>query len=443
MLSKLLRNRILKFIIAGGVAATFNLLLMNCLIEFMGFDTPILRNVANVLSIEMSLLFSFFLYRILVWPGGNWTVREVWLRQLPLYHMSAGSAIIARIFIVFPILDSLLIDYRINTLVGVLINASLNYLISDKLVFKSQVKDSKYQNKAETESELYYPEGLAPALENSSNLPMYSGRDKGASLSTKNGKVDVLSVVIPAYNEEGSIVYTVESIAQMLEEKNIPYEILVVNDNSRDRTEELLQHLSSQNEKVRYINNYYPNGFGFAVRCGLENFQGDVVAIVMADSSDEPENIVDYYYKLQEGYECVFGSRFIKGGKVIDYPIHKLIINRLANLFIQILFGLKLNDTTNAFKIYRKEVIEGVFPLLSHHFNLTVEIPLKAIVRGYSYTTIPIIWRNRKTGVSKLKIKEMGSRYLFIVLYIFLERMLSRGDYVRKRHEQAGIRIKA
>ncbi|MBD3563437.1 GtrA family protein, partial [Planktothrix sp. FACHB-1355] len=246
MLSKLLRNRILKFIIAGGVAATFNLLLMNCLIEFMGFDTPILRNVANVLSIEMSLLFSFFLYRILVWPGGNWTVREVWLRQLPLYHMSAGSAIIARIFIVFPILDSLLIDYRINTLVGVLINASLNYLISDKLVFKSQVKDSKYQNKAETESELYYPEGLAPALENSSNLPMYSGRDKGASLSTKNGKVDVLSVVIPAYNEEGSIVYTVESIAQMLEEKNIPYEILVVNDNSRDRTEELLQHLSSQ-----------------------------------------------------------------------------------------------------------------------------------------------------------------------------------------------------
>ncbi|WP_242057203.1 GtrA family protein, partial [Planktothrix sp. FACHB-1355] len=236
----------MKFIIAGGVAATFNLLLMNCLIEFMGFDTPILRNVANVLSIEMSLLFSFFLYRILVWPGGNWTVREVWLRQLPLYHMSAGSAIIARIFIVFPILDSLLIDYRINTLVGVLINASLNYLISDKLVFKSQVKDSKYQNKAETESELYYPEGLAPALENSSNLPMYSGRDKGASLSTKNGKVDVLSVVIPAYNEEGSIVYTVESIAQMLEEKNIPYEILVVNDNSRDRTEELLQHLSSQ-----------------------------------------------------------------------------------------------------------------------------------------------------------------------------------------------------
>ena len=215
----------------------------------------------------------------------------------------------------------------------------------------------------------------------------------------------------------------------------------MINDNSRDRTEELLQQLSSQNTKVRYVNNYYPNGFGFAVRCGLENFQGDAVAIVMADSSDAPENIVDYYYKLQEGYDCVFGSRFIREGKVIDYPTHKLLVNRLANLFIQILFGLKFNDTTNAFKIYRREVIEGISPLLSHHFNLTVEMPLKAIVRKYSYTTIPITWRNRATGVSKLKLKEMGSRYLFIVLYIWLEKHLSRGDYVRK-HPQLAIQSK-
>ncbi|MFM6223380.1 MAG: glycosyltransferase family 2 protein, partial [Dolichospermum sp.] len=198
-------------------------------------------------------------------------------------------------------------------------------------------------------------------------------------------------------------------------------------------TEELLQQLNSENSQVRYINNYYPNGFGFAVRCGLENFQGDAVAIVMADSSDAPKNIVDYYYKLQEGYDCVFGSRFIKGGKVIDYPTHKLLVNRLANLFIQILFGLKFNDTTNAFKAYRREVIDGISPLLSHHFNLTVEMPLKAIIRGYSYTIMPITWQNRATGVSKLKLKEMGSRYLFIVLYAWLEKYLSRGDYRRNQ----------
>jgi dolichol-phosphate mannosyltransferase len=110
-----------------------------------------------------------------------------------------------------------------------------------------------------------------------------------------------------------------------------------------------------------------------------------------------------------------------------------LYINRIANLFIQILFGLNLNDTTNAFKAYRREVIGGVSPLLSHHFNLTVEIPLKAIIRGYSYKIIPITWENRKAGVSKLKIKEMGSRYLFIVLSIWLEKHLSRGDYECKK----------
>ncbi len=422
MLKKLFRQKVFKFLIGGGVAAAINLLLIFGLIEWLGFHTPTLRNVANAVSIELSLLASFFIYRIWVWPGGAWTVREVLWRQIPLYHVSAGTAVVARIFFIFPLLDWLRINYVINTIVGVLVSAVLNYLISDRLVFKTPVHPSGRQS--EFSSEIHYPEGLAPALANSSPLPRIS--------QTENSRtIKVFSIVIPAHNEEGCIVPTIESISQILEEERIAYEIVVINDNSRDRTEELLQQMSFQNSKVRYINNYYPNGFGFAVRCGLENFQGDAVAIVMADSSDAPENIVDYYYKLQEGYDCVFGSRFIRGGKVIDYPAHKLIVNRLANLFIQILFGLKFNDITNAFKAYRLEVIDGISPLLSHHFNLTVEMPLKAIVRGYSYTTIPITWRNRKTGISKLKLKEMGSRYLFIVLYAWLEKYLSRGDYRR------------
>jgi len=247
------------------------------------------------------------------------------------------------------------------------------------------------------------------------------------------GQIKLLSIVIPAHNEEGCIEGTVASICEVLDRGGLAYEILVVNDSSLDRTEKVLQQLCNTSDNVRYINNYYPKGFGFAVRCGLENFQGDAVAIVMADSSDSPEDILDYYRKLQEGYDCVFGSRFVKDGKTIGYPAHKLILNRLANTFIQALFGMRFNDTTNAFKIYRREVIEGITPLLSHHFNLTVEMPLKAISRGYSYTVIPITWRNRATGVSKLKIKEMGSRYLFIVLYVWLEKHLSRGDYVRKK----------
>jgi dolichol-phosphate mannosyltransferase len=119
----------------------------------------------------------------------------------------------------------------------------------------------------------------------------------------------------------------------------------------------------------------------------------------------------------------------MRGAKVVDYPWFKLVLNRGANAFIALLFGVRYYDMTNAFKCYRREVIEGVRPILSHHFNITVELPLKAIVRGYSWTVIPTSWYNRKGGVSKFKIKEMGSRYLFIVLYAMIEKLLSRGDY--------------
>ncbi|MDZ8078386.1 MAG: glycosyltransferase [Nostoc sp. SerVER01] len=415
MTKKIFKPKILKFLLGGGLAAALNLILIYLIIEKLGFNTAFLRNIANVVSIEVSLIFSFFIYRSWVWTGGVWNLREVFLRQLPLYHVSAGAAVIVRVFLIFPILDWLKVNYGINTIIGALVSASINYLISDRFVFKTPTQKI---------SATYYPESLAPALSGNSSFR----KDEPITIDTSKS-VKTLSIVIPAYNEEDCIVQTVHTISTVLEQEKIDYEILVVNDNSKDNTEELLQQINSENIKLRYVNNYYPNGFGFAVRCGLENFTGDAVAVVMADSSDAPEDMVSYYHTLQEGYDCVFGSRFIKGGRVIDYPIHKLIVNRLANLFIKILFGLKFNDTTNAFKIYRKEVIEGISPLVSHHFNLTVEMPLKAIVRGYSYKTIPITWRNRTTGVSKLKLKEMGSRYLFIVLYIWLEKHLSRGDY--------------
>ena len=240
------------------------------------------------------------------------------------------------------------------------------------------------------------------------------------------------SVVIPAHNEEGGIAATCEAIAARFAREGIAdYEICVVNDNSRDRTEAILQDLSARLPAVRYVNNAPPNGFGFAIRKGLEAFAGECACVVMGDLSDSPDDILAYYREMKAGAECVFGSRFIKGSRVVDYPAHKLWLNRLANAFIKFLFRLDYNDVTNAFKCYRREVIAGIQPLLSAHFNLTVEMPLKAIVRGYSYKILPISWTNRTSGESKLKIKEMGSRYLFIVLYVWLERALARGDYRR------------
>jgi dolichol-phosphate mannosyltransferase len=245
-----------------------------------------------------------------------------------------------------------------------------------------------------------------------------------------------LSVVIPAHDEAGSIATTLEATAAALESAGIEYELLVVDDSSPDGTAEAVQTVSASNPAVRYLRSEYPRGFGFTVRYGLDNFTGDTVAIMMADGSDSPDDLVRYHGLLEEGFDCAFGSRFIRGAQVHDYPRPKLVLNRMANLVIRVLFRHGYNDTTNAFKAYRREVIDTVRPFLSNHFNLTVELPLKAIVRGHSYAIIPISWTNRKEGVSKLQVQEMGSRYLFIVLYVFLEHHLGKGDYHRARVEK-------
>ncbi len=242
----------------------------------------------------------------------------------------------------------------------------------------------------------------------------------------------LLSVVIPARNEEGSILETLDGITSTLNREQIPREIVVVDDSSSDATAALILGYGERDSSVRLVRNGGPNGFGMAIRAGLEAATGDFVAVMMADLSDSPEDLVRYYRVLRDSdYDCVFGSRFIRGSRIMNYPKHKLLMNRLANLFIRVLFALRFNDITNAFKCYRREVIEAMYPIISPHFNLTVEMPLKAIVRGYTFQVIPISWTNRKHGFSKLKIKEMGSRYLFIVLYLWLEKFLSRGDYHR------------
>ena len=214
-----------------------------------------------------------------------------------------------------------------------------------------------------------------------------------------------LSVVIPAHNEQGSIEQTVTAVAKRLRAEAIEHEIIVVDDGSSDATAEIIQTIAVDDPSVIYLRSPLRNGFGFAVRAGLESFSGDAVAVMMADLSDDPADLVTYYRVLESGYDCAFGSRFMKGGSVEDYPWFKLAMNRIANSIIRILFAHGYNDTTNAFKAYRREVIENVQPLLSHHFNLTVELPLKAIVRGHSYEVVPISWRNRKAGTSKLSLQ--------------------------------------
>jgi len=247
--------------------------------------------------------------------------------------------------------------------------------------------------------------------------------------------IQLLSLVIPARDEAGCIAETIEGLHRELSAANIKHELVVVDDGSKDRTWDILQELSGEIPELKPIKNPGLNGFGRAIRVGLKVFSGDAVVITMADASDDPKDVVRYYDALCRGVDCVFGSRFMKGAKISDYPKIKWLLNRLANRFIRILFVHGLNDTTNAFKAYRRKVIEGCRPILSPHFNITVELPLKAAIRGFSYEVIPVSWTNRKSGESKLKIREMGSRYFFIVMYLWLEKFFSRGDYHREVSE--------
>jgi dolichol-phosphate mannosyltransferase len=241
----------------------------------------------------------------------------------------------------------------------------------------------------------------------------------------------LLSIVIPARDEEGCIAATVEHLHLELRLQKVPHEILVVDDGSSDQTFAILEALQAHIPELRPLRNTGDHGFGRAVVVGLDHMRGDAAVVMMADESDDCRDVARYWHKLNEGWDCVFGSRFVKGGGVIDYPWMKLQVNRVANLILRSLFRVKLNDVTNAFKAYRRTAVDGCRPFLSPHFNLTIEIPLKAIVRGYSWTVMPITWRNRHSGMAKLKLREMGSRYFFIMMYVWLEKYFSRGDYRR------------
>jgi dolichol-phosphate mannosyltransferase len=248
--------------------------------------------------------------------------------------------------------------------------------------------------------------------------------------------LDTLSVIIPAKDEAGCLTETLENLLRAMRKAEVPFEIVIVDDHSIDESWSILTEMQENQSEVRAVRNTGDPGFGNAVQFGFKQMKGDAAVVYMADQSDDPQDVVQYWKKLNEGYDCVFGSRFVKGGRIIDYPPFKYLLNRTANKFIQIIFRIRLNDTTNAFKAYRKEVIEGCHPLLSPHFNLTVELPLKAMIRGFSWTVVPISWKNRKSGTAKFKIKEMGSRYIFIILHAWLEKFFRRGDYHRSNQSK-------
>lgn len=243
-----------------------------------------------------------------------------------------------------------------------------------------------------------------------------------------------LSIVIPAYNEEKTIAKCINELQATLREKHeIPYEIIVVNDNSKDSTEQVVRAEMTMDPAIRLVNRTPPGGFGRAVRSGMEAVRGDIVVVYMADLSDSPDDVVAYYNKIREGYDCVFGSRFMKGSEVQNYPRVKLVVNRIVNRCIQFMFWTRFNDLTNAFKAYRTAVIRDCGPYRACHFNLTLELSLGALIREYHIAQIPIRWYGRTWGSSNLRMGEMGRRYLSTLLMMFFQRHLIADDLLADR----------
>ena len=234
-----------------------------------------------------------------------------------------------------------------------------------------------------------------------------------------------LSILIPAKNEEKIIIETIKSIIYS-KLKRIDHEIIIINDFSEDNTEKKILKFIKKNKKknIRLINNKFP-GLGSVIKIGIDKSKKDYICIFMADKSDSINNMYDYYKIIKKyNYDAVFGSRFIKGSKIVNYPIRKYIFNRIFNNLCKILFLSKYNDFTNAFKIYRKKMLKSFFPIVSENFNVFLELPLKTVSRKYSYKIIPISWVNRNKGKSKFIIKELTSKYFFTLLYCFFEKIL-------------------
>ena len=233
-----------------------------------------------------------------------------------------------------------------------------------------------------------------------------------------------LTILIPVRDEEENVKIISNEIFKNISCSN--YEILFVNDFSEDSTEEVILDLMKKNDCVRYVNNT-KKGLGETIKIGIDNSKGKYICIMMSDSSDTVDDLNKYYEIMNtEKYDAVFGSRFIKGGKTVDYPYLKYILNRVGNLLAQLLMWSDLNDFTNGFKIYKKETLQQLYPLVSESFNIFFELPLKIISRNYKYKIIPIEYYNRTVGEAKFKIDELGSKYLFTLLYCFLEKILLR-----------------
>ena len=232
----------------------------------------------------------------------------------------------------------------------------------------------------------------------------------------------MLSIIVPVRNESDMLKDVFNHFTSKL--TNLNYEVLIINDFSEDDTLSKAKSLIIDNQQFKIFNNT-KKGLGGAINLGIREAKGNYVTIMMADQSYDINDLINYNKIMHtNSYDAVLGSRFLDTSKVTDYPLQKLILNRIFNFFVSLIFWNRYNDYTNAFKIYKKSVLLEIMPLISESFNIFLEIPLKIISRNYTYKIVSINWMGRKKGISKFRIKELGAKYLFTLIYCFIEKNL-------------------
>ena len=241
-----------------------------------------------------------------------------------------------------------------------------------------------------------------------------------------------MSIVVPAHNEEDNIIEVIDRIEHYLDIQSLDCELVVVNDHSTDATAELVSKMSNQYINIRLIENKLDKGFANALKTGFNNTLGDVVVPIMGDLCDDLSAIEIMFQKINEGYDVVCGSRYTKGGARLGGSKIKGFFSCFVGVSLHYLLGLPTRDIGNAFKMYRKKVIDGI-DIKSKGFEISMEIPLKAHYLGFKITEVPTVWRERTKGKSNFRIFKLLPSYLKLYIWAIFKLVYTRIKSVRIR----------
>lgn len=230
-----------------------------------------------------------------------------------------------------------------------------------------------------------------------------------------------LSIIIPAHNEQDNIRDVINKIEESLA-FDTEYEIVVVNDHSSDDTPEIVLQLCKQYSNLRLVNNLARGGFANALRAGFASIKTDVVVAVMADLCDDLGVVRPMYDKITEGYDVVCGSRYVKGGVRLGGSRLKGFLSCFAGHSTHYLLGIPTHDIANAFKMYRKEVIDSI-DIKARGFEISMEIPLKAYFKGFKIGEVPTIWKERTKGKSNFKVFKLLPDYIKLYIWAIYKRL--------------------